>query len=191
MELAQEEEDGLMCSVQRGDAGAFDALATRLRTRLASRIGAIVRDPGASDDVLQETLLRIWTHASQWDRRAPVQAWAARVATNLAINHLRSVRRRREDPLAYGGPDLTAGSCASPHTHAEATDEHRRIRDLMSELPRGKRQVLAMACEDMSVREIAERLALPEGTVKSRLHHARRWLAARWDIRENEGKDMR
>ena len=191
-------DEALMRAVQRGDAEAFDVLAERLRPGLSARLHDIVRDPGAADDMLQETLLRVWTRAAQWDGRGPAGGWALRIATNLALNHLRTVRRRRETALDVACTDdrqSVSGaipSGAGPGTEVEADETSRRLRGLVDALPRDKRDVVALACDDdLSVREIADRLGIPEGTVKSRLHHARKWLAAQWMLRENEGKDLK
>jgi RNA polymerase sigma-70 factor (ECF subfamily) len=191
-------DEALMRAAAHGDAAAFDALVEHLRPALVARLHAIVRDAAAAEDLLQETLLRAWTRAEQWDGRGSVAAWLGRIATNLALNHLRTVRRRRETPL---GPEDEAGPApdawaqdarTSPERRAEDADTSRRLRSLITGLPSDKREALTLACvEDLSIAEIADRLDIPEGTVKSRLYHARKWLAAQWTLRENEGKDLR
>ena len=52
-----------------------------------------------ADDLTQETFLRVWTRSEQWDGRGSFTGWLYRIATNLALNHLRSVKRRRQRPL--------------------------------------------------------------------------------------------
>lgn len=191
-------DEALMHAAARGDAGAFDLLAERLRPALAARVHGIVRDAGSAEDLLQEALLRAWTRSDQWDGRGSVSAWLGRIATNLALNHLRTVRRRRETPLTdedEAGPAAVSrhqDARTSPERHAEDADTGRRLRDLITALPGAKREALTLACdEDLSIAEIADRLGVPEGTVKSRLYHARRWLAAQWTLRESEGKEFR
>src|SRR5262249_33341615 len=90
----------LIARVRERDAEAFEILAARYRERVVRHLAGIVRDDGAAGDVTQEVFLRVWTHAAQWDGRGSFRAWLFRMATNLALNHLRSVRRRRELPLA-------------------------------------------------------------------------------------------
>jgi len=194
----EESDEALMRAATRGDAGAFDLLAERLRPALAARVQGIVRDAGSAEDLLQETLLRAWARSDQWDGRGSVSAWLGRIATNLALNHLRTVRRRRETPLTdedEAGPAAVSrhqDARTSPERHAEDADTGRRLRDLITALPGDKREALTLASdEDLSIAEIADRLGVPEGTVKSRLHHARKWLIAQWTLRENEGKEFR
>ena len=82
---------------------AFDMLFGRHSSFVAARLGRMVRHGGAADDLLQEVFLRLWTRAEQWDGRGSLRAWLGRIATNLALNHLRSVRRRRLRPGTSSG----------------------------------------------------------------------------------------
>jgi RNA polymerase sigma-70 factor (ECF subfamily) len=179
------DEDALMRAAQAGDQRAFDALASSLRPVVAARVRGIVRDPHAADDILQETLLRAWTRSDSWNGSGSVRQWALGIAAHLALNHLRATRRRAE--TAIGDHEAhTPG----PDSRALQAEDARRLRGLIGSLSPAKRQVVTMACEDdLSVREVAERLGIPEGTVKSRLHHARQWLTKQWELRDNEGKD--
>src|SRR5687767_6259630 len=96
------------CGEQQGGSGrdesAFETLAGRYREPLRRHIASIVRaDPLAADDLLQEVLLRVWTRADTWDGRGAVKAWLFRIATNLALNPLRTLRRRHERSLEGSG----------------------------------------------------------------------------------------
>src|SRR5687767_2583288 len=78
---------------RRRDGAAFETLTARYREPLLRHLVSMVRDGAAADDLLQEALLRVWTRADRWDGRGAVKAWLFRIATNLALNHLRTVRR--------------------------------------------------------------------------------------------------
>ena len=82
----------LMQRVCERDADAFEALTEKYRALLYRHLVSLLRDSAAADDLLQETLLRVWTRAEQWDGRGPFKAWLFRASTNLALNHLRSIR---------------------------------------------------------------------------------------------------
>ena len=84
----------VLCS----DAAAFDALYERHASAVRWRLVQVVRDEAAADDLLQETFLRLWTRAEQWQGTGSVAGWLMRIATNLALNHLRSKRRRPARP---------------------------------------------------------------------------------------------
>ena len=180
--------------VVAGDAEAFEALFARYREAVGRHIRRMVRHGGAADDLVQEAFLRVWTRAEQWDGRGSFRGWLFRIATNLALNHLRSVRRRRQRPLEpppepLGDEDdepmapawMIDASALGPDAVVELAEERELCRRLIDRLPEDKREVFRMAHEaEMPVREIAEALGIPVGTVKSRLHYAAKRLASEW-----------
>jgi RNA polymerase sigma-70 factor (ECF subfamily) len=183
----------LIGRIRQGDEAAFEQLAGRHASSLRRHLVAMVRDPAAAEDLLQEALLRLWTRAEQWEGSGSVRGWLRRTATNLALNHLRAARRRRERPLrrAPAEPegeeeDIVPGwmidtATLGPDAALEQAELRRRIRKLMDELPAEKREVLQLVYdEEADVEEAARRLRVPPGTVKSRLHYARKHLARKW-----------
>src|SRR2546423_825157 len=96
--MARSDEE-LLWAVGRGDAGAFECLFERHREAITRHLARLVRDDHAGSDLAQEVFLRVWTRAGQWDGRGGGKGWIFRIATNLGLNHLRTVRRRRERPL--------------------------------------------------------------------------------------------
>jgi RNA polymerase sigma-70 factor, ECF subfamily len=147
----------------------------------------------------------VWTRVAQWRGTGPFKAWLYRTTTNLALNQLRSVQRRRECPLEVPkGPDdeedtfsqipawMIEASSLGPEAAMEETEERARTRaryrHLVERLPEEKRQVFRLVHEmEMSLRDAADTLDIPEGTVKSRLHYARRRLAREWrEMRDEE-----
>jgi len=89
----------LMQRIRERDTSAFEVLFARHRDGLHRYLTRTVRDTAAADDLAQEVFLRVWTRAEQWNGQGAFKAWLFRIATNLALNHLRWVRRRRERPL--------------------------------------------------------------------------------------------
>ena len=74
-----------------------------------------------------------------------------------------------------------------PDRVLEQAEQQRLIRQFVDELPEEKREVFKLVHEaEMELKEVAERLAIPEGTVKSRLYHARKKIAADWQTVKNE-----
>ncbi|GHD43123.1 RNA polymerase sigma factor [Streptomyces mirabilis] len=156
--------------------GADDPLdaAQERRVRAVLALGGV---PQADlPDGVQQIRLRLLERAAKGDE-APrdVSAWAAVVASNLAMDWHRA--KRRQERL---GERL-----ASLRQPADARDEDSSVLSLavaqgLDELPDAQRQVLVLRFyADLSVRGIAEELGVPEGTVKSRLHSAVRALRAR------------
>lgn len=191
-----------MARIAEHDADAFDVLAARHERGLARHLFGILRDDDATRDLVQETLLRVWTHAHQWDGLGSPRRWLLRIANNLALNHLRTVRRRRERPLdlpmeAEDGSDehvpawMIDDSSPGPDEALELAEQRRLLQRLMDRLPDDKREVLLLVYEaDADIREAAGILGIPEGTVKSRLHSARQRLASEWRSIEPEWEDV-
>lgn len=182
----------LMSRVAGGDASAFDVLTARYERAIVRHLCGITRDSDSAHDLSQEVLLRVWTHADQWDGRS-VKGWVFRIATNTALNHLRTVRRRRESPLEFttaDDQDCQADSALRPEEAVELAERNRLFRGLVEDLPADKQEVLRLVYEyEMEIHEVAEELGLPEGTVKSRLHYARKRLACEWTNLEREWEE--
>lgn len=190
--LQREDRELLRRCAEQHDAAAFEILADRYREALRRHITGIIRgDAAAVDDVLQEVWLRVWLRAETWDGRGAVKAWLFRVAANAALNHLRTVLRRREAPLLPSprGPEaddedellpswMIDREAPRPDDQVVRAEERRRVRRMMDALPEEKREVLRLVIEEeQGVREAADALGIPEGTVKSRLFHARKEIA--------------
>ena len=182
----------LITRVRAGDAEAFDVLFERHAPRIRGRVIRIVRESAAADDLVQEVFLRLWTRAEQWEERGTLLSWLLRAATNLSLNYLRSVRRRRTRPLdvpARTDDDdedtlpgwMVDAASLRPDEALERAESDDAFRGLNDALPDGQREVMRLAAEhEMEITEIADELDIPPGTVKSRLHYARARLAREW-----------
>ena len=186
--------------VGTGDVRAFEALFAHYRGTIRRHVRRVVRDPATAEDLTQEVFERVWTRAGQWNGRGPFQAWLFRVATNLALNQLRSRRRHPQEPLTRrevesGVPIdelseawLVDPAAVDPSDAAERGVDRDRLRQLLTGLPEDKRRVLELVhIADMDLATVAEVLGIPVGTVKSRLYYARKRLAQAW--RELDGDD--
>ena len=173
------------------DASSFETLFQRYCGDVRLQVGRIVRDAAAVDDVVQEIFLLVWERAGQWRAEGEFRSWLMRIATNTALTHLRKVQRRREQRLEFSldeaeeqgtAPEwLLESALPGPDAQVERAEERRLVRRLVDELPEDKREAIRLFYDaQMDVREAAERLGVPEGTVKSRLYHGRRQLARSW-----------
>jgi len=141
-----------------------------------------VRDAGAADDLVQDTLVRA---ISRWHQRRPdgdTRAWLFTILHNLAVNHLRrAARRGRELPL----DDAGESDIAVPATQEDAL-RRGDILAAVGRLPDDQRSVLLLvSIEDVSYAEAARILDVPIGTVMSRLARARARLLK---LVEEQGK---
>lgn len=148
---------------------------------MLSRIaGSYEHERGRREDLLQEMSLAVWRALPRWRGDASLRTFIARVAHNRAVDFL-SRRRIREDELDEHHPD--PHPAADPLHQAEAQQRRRDLLDAVRHLPLGQRQVVVLALEGFSQREIGEALGQQENTVAQRLSRARRqlreWLGER------------
>jgi len=153
----------------RGEIDAFETLVRQFQGDIYSWIVRIVRDPGTAEDLTLETLWRVYRARQQFRPGGNFGAWARRIATNLAIDHLR--RKRREE-------SLLAEPVGSPQPDRVLQQETReKIQLAFRRLP-AKLQVPAMLAlvEERSYEEIADALGTSVGAVKQRVFRAVRIL---------------
>ncbi|HJN51869.1 MAG: sigma-70 family RNA polymerase sigma factor [Pseudomonadales bacterium] len=188
----------LIRRIARHDGCALADLMGRFERALQRRINDIVRDAAAADDLTQETFLRVWTRAEQFHGGDNAAGWLARIATNLALNHLRGNRRRPIEPLPLmsekdggGVPDWIVDPTADdPLEWAGAAEFEQHLRAVLAKLPAEKRAVHQMVEDGVELRAVAEELGIPIGTAKSRLHYTRKHLAEAWQKLAQQREDI-
>ena len=176
--------------MQAGDEAAFDTLFDRHATAIRQHLLGIVRDEPAAEDLLQDVFLRLWTRCEQWQGEGPLIAWLMRIATNVALNHLRSQRRRPTRPLQVHAESedesrlpgwMIDDAALGPDELMERAEQQRMLWMIVQSLPESKREVLRLVYEQqMDIAEAADHLGIASGTVKSRLHYARSELERQW-----------
>lgn len=193
--------------IQAHDEAAFELLFARYGEALMRYVCSIVRSDAdveaAAQDLVQETFLRVWTRAEQWSGQGSLKGWIYRIAANLALNHLRGLRRHPIHPLPaeeerpadewseegeiFAQAWLIDTSTLGPDAALERSEEHARLRRALNGLPVEKREVFRLVHEmELSIRDAAGRLGIPEGTVKSRLHYAEKRLSENWREENSE-----
>ena len=186
--MTQTSDPELIRQIQAGNPAAFEELFARYRPAMQAHIARIVREPAATEDLVQEVFLRVWTRAEQWQGSGSVKGWLYRIATNQSLNHLRSVKRRPQQPLEIPTDDgdddnpvpgwMVDASALTPEAQLERVEQAELIGQLIDALPPDKKDVLRMVYDDeMDLHSVANALDIPEGTVKSRLYHGRKKLA--------------
>ena len=192
--MMDQSDQTLIHKIVKRDAAAFETLFARHSASVRQHILSIVRAESAAEDLVQEVFLRVWTRAEQWNGQGKFTGWLFRIATNLALNHLRTVRRQRQEPLETppdefddederpSDPDWMVDiSSRSPEVMVEQAERSQLLWQLIDGLPQEKREVLHLIYQkEMALREAAIELGIPEGTVKSRLHHSIRHITREW-----------
>ncbi len=147
----------------------------------------LTRSRAAADDLVQETLLSAWQAWDRFEEGTNLRAWLHRILVNGYITQYRRQKRERRALDIESDPSrrelFLSDSQAifeGPEGGVQYQGLGRTLRDALDALPDDFRMVIVMAdlCE-MTYREIADELGCPMGTVMSRLHRARRAVAAR------------
>jgi RNA polymerase sigma-70 factor (ECF subfamily) len=129
----------------------------------------VLGDPAEAEEVAQDAFLRAYRRFASLRDPARFCAWVSRIALRLALNRRRSRRRQRARETAWQAV-VTDGAGADPLFL-------QRLRGEIDRLPEKLRLVLVLsAVEGMEAREVAGLLRIPAGTVRSRLHRARKHL---------------
>ncbi len=156
----------LLADVARGEQRALRIIYDREGTRLFGIAMAILRDRPAAADAMQDGFLRLWQRAGQYDpARGDAAAWIGAVIRHGALD----LARRRGREIATGDPGL-GDEPIEPDTIARlaADEDGARLRDCLAQLDeKSQRFVLLAFVQGLSHAQIADKLALPLGSVKS------------------------
>ena len=152
-----------------GDLEAFEVLFRQHQSQVYAWIVRIVRDSGIAEDLTMETFWRIYRSRARFDPAGSFGAWAYRIATNAALDHLRKTRRETELPA-----DLAADPEPDPAVRRETRD---RIRKAFAQLPPKYRLVATLALiEDEPYEKIAVAAGISASLVKIQVFRAVRML---------------
>ncbi len=163
-----------LSAIARGERAAFDRLyRAQRRPLLAYVLGLLAGDRAAAEDVVDEAFIDIWQQAGRFARQGSAQGWIRRIVRNKAVDWLRKNGSARfaewsaaDDDRADEGPD--------PEDRSIAASSGEWLRSALGKLNLEQREaVLLCYFEERPLAEIAAIQACPEGTVKTRLFHAR------------------
>ena len=163
---------------------AFEELVHRYEAELYNYLRSYLGDAEMAEDVFQQTFLQVHLKCDQFDSERRVRPWLYTVATNQAIDLRRRQGRHRaaslDRKLGSEGDeeaglfvDLFSSSEPGPVEESEFSERRDDVRRAVAELPEQTRQVVQLVYfEGLKYREAADKLSIPVGTVKSRLHAA-------------------
>jgi RNA polymerase sigma-70 factor (ECF subfamily) len=153
----------------RGDLDAFEMVFRQSHREVYGWIVRIVRDSSISEDLTMESFDRIYRSRQRFDPGRPFGAWARRIATHVAIDHLKSARREVELPLSL--------STSSPNDPAWDREVREAVTAAFRSLPAQLQVTASLALvEGHSYEEVAEALNTSVSAVKSRVFRAVRIL---------------
>jgi RNA polymerase sigma-70 factor (ECF subfamily) len=163
----------------RQDNAAWEAIVARYRRRVFHIAYKFTGKHDTAEDLTQEIFLKVFRSLDKFNRDADFGTWLTSVARNYCIDHYRASKREREvmveDLLAF---DQAVSSSGNPQRRLEESDRRTFLRAGLERLPEKLREAVVLRdLHGLSYQEMAERLGLPEGTVKSRINRGREELA--------------
>ena len=174
------ETDALIARCLQGDQAAWEQVVRQHWRKVFNVAYKFVGRHDEAEDLTQDIFLKIFKALHTFDRRANFQTWLVSISRNLCIDHYRSVRKERETMAR----EVDASTLApvsrerGPYGELEQIGLRQLIRRALAELPPALREaVMLRDLQEFSYQEIATRLDLPEGTVKSRINRGRIELA--------------
>ncbi len=172
--------DSLIEQCLAGDQVAWETIVKQNWRKVFNVAYKFVGKHEEAEDLTQDIFLKIFKALATFDRRANFQTWIVSISRNLCIDHYRSVRKERQTiAREVDTNDLQpASSDRTPYAAAEHQDLRETLRQALHVLPPTLRTAVVLRdLQELSYQEIAERLELPEGTVKSRINRGRLELA--------------
>jgi RNA polymerase sigma-70 factor (ECF subfamily) len=174
----EEPEPAVVRAAAAGDLAAFELLVRRYQAHVWRFLRHLLGDAALAEDVTQETFLHLYRRLPTFAGRSKFSTWVFRVARNAGIDALRAVRR--QDRLLEALPAPAPGPAPDARVEAMAA--------VASLSPKLREALLLVEVFGFTYREAAEVLAVPEGTVKSRVFQARLRLTAWRDAVAEEGR---
>jgi RNA polymerase sigma-70 factor (ECF subfamily) len=177
--MADPDSTTLVERAQAGDRAAFTELVRRHQRRAYRTAFHVVGHHGDADDCVQEAFVRAYRGLKAFDRRADFSTWLHRIVVNVALNLIRS-RKRRHYLVALEDAETSArveSGTPDPGRRTLGKDELHRTLAALAELAEPLRVTLLLATvEEMPYKDVAETLGIPEGTVAWRVNQARKQL---------------
>ena len=172
--MGPDSDERLIARIAQGDRLAMQALYARHNVRVYRFILRLVRREATAEDLVSEVFLDVWRQAGRFQARSEVTTWMLSIARFKALSAL---RRRVDAELDEEARGAEADESDDPETALVAKDRGAVLRQCLAGLSAEHREVLDLAYyQELSVEETAKVLGIPEGTVKTRMFHARRKL---------------
>jgi RNA polymerase sigma-70 factor, ECF subfamily len=178
-EFVEDRRDELPCGDALGRDERFEEMVTRQARFLFQVAFGLLRNRQDAEDAVQEAFLKLY-RGEAWLRMENERGFLARTVWRVALDHLPKAAERMADVAEMQLP-ATGGAGASPEQNVVDEDERALLRRLIDGLPEELRQPLVLSSvEEMTSKEVAEAMGIPEGTVRTRVMRARTELRRRF-----------
>lgn len=167
------DDETLLVRVAEGDITAMGQLYRRHAQTVQRFIHTRIRDHSEVADVLHNTMLDAWRNADRFQGRSSVKSWMLAIARNKATDHI-----RKQGRVQLAEPDETAPDDSPPAEDVIAAAQNaRKVRECVAKLGGHMRSAIHLAFfQELSYPEVAQIEGVPEGTIKTRIYHAKKLL---------------
>ena len=168
----------LIKKFQGGDINAYNQIVYRYKDRLLNFIYRFLNDLDRSEDLVQDTFLKLYTHKDSYREIAKFSTWLYTIAANLARTELRKLKRRKTfsvTELSYEDREfIISSSDADPSEDLLSQNFENNVQKALLALPDDFKTIIILRdIQELSYDEISKIVKLPLGTVKSRINRGR------------------
>ena len=175
MNAPEASDEILIGRIAGGDRLAMHALYARHHVKVFRFVLRLVRNEASAQDLISEVFLDVWRQADRFEGRSAVSTWILAIARFKALS---SVRRRKEAELDEEQAEAIEDDADTPDIALQKKDTGELLRRCLAKLSPDHREIIDLVYyHEKSVEEVAEIVAIPENTVKTRMFYARKKLA--------------
>ena len=173
-------DEKLILRFQEGDINAYNELVKRYKDRLLNFVLRYFNNVEQAEDVVQDTLIKLYTHASYYKNVAKFSTWIFTIAKNNALTELRKNKRKKTDSLWTEDGQIIDISSKEESLDSKVQNEIAidQLNKFLDEIPENFRMAVVLRdFQELSYEEISKILEIPIGTIKSRINRGRIQLA--------------
>lgn len=177
--LRESSDRELLLALRDEDESALDELMDRKTGPLIQAVYRILHDREDARDIVQVTFVRLWEHRDRYDERWAPNTWIYRIATNLAIDHLRSrqSKQRQAEPMRLHVEDNLSSRGRNERARLGEREVMAIFHELSAELTEKQRSVFVLReIEALASKDVADIVGCRESTVRNHLFNARKTL---------------
>ena len=173
-------DEKLILRFQEGDINAYNELVKRYKDRLLNFVLRYFNNVEQAEDVVQDTLIKLYTHASYYKNVAKFSTWIFTIAKNNALTELRKNKRKKTDSLWTDDGQVIDINSKEESLDSKVQNEIAidQLNKFLDEIPKNFRMAVVLRdFQELSYEEISKILEIPIGTIKSRINRGRIQLA--------------
>ena len=173
-------DEKLILRFQEGDINAYNELVKRYKDRLLNFVLRYFNNVEQAEDVVQDTLIKLYTHASYYKNVAKFSTWIFTIAKNNALTELRKNKRKKTDSLWTDDGQIIDINSKEESLDSKVQNEIAidQLNKFLDEIPENFRMAVVLRdFQELSYEEISKILEIPIGTIKSRINRGRIQLA--------------